>query len=237
MEKIIYVLSKKDSMLKEDFKNLLLDEVSKQILWLGIHALSVSVDDDRVSPAKSLRQVNVPPDIHGIISIFLNTHMDRGPIENIIGQYVATFSGYLVVESVPIVNTAHPGGQGKATPGMNQVAFLSKTDGLSYDEFIKIWQTEHTRVAIETQSTFRYVQNVAVRPLTKNAPHWEGIVEEGFPESAMTDQSIFFDAVNDPVKLKANQDRMLLSVLRFLDISRINVIPMSEYVIKETGKG
>ena len=39
-------------------------------------------------------------------------------------------------------------------------------DGLSYDEFIHLWHTEHRVVALETQSTFAYVRNEIVRALT-----------------------------------------------------------------------
>jgi hypothetical protein len=40
------------------------------------------------------------------------------------------------------------------------VAFLEKPDFLTYEEWLDHWQGDHTRVPIETQSTFLYIQNV-----------------------------------------------------------------------------
>ncbi len=233
MEKIIYVLWKKEGMDNVDFKNHLLNDVAKQILSLDVLKLSISIDDERVEPAHQLRQVNNVKPISGIISFWLDTAINRHPVEAVIEPFVDRFAGYLVTESVPIVNASNRVPLGKPTPGMSQVAFLTKPEDMVYDDWLKIWLNEHGKVGVETQSTFQYIQNVVVRSLTDDAPDWTGIVEEGFPEKAMTDQSVFFDAVGDPEKFEANLNRMLESVSRFLDISQLNVIPMSEYIIKE----
>ena len=232
MEKIVYVLWKKEDATITDFKNDILHKVSKEILKLGALKLSVSIDDERVKPASALRQVNNVLPISGIISLWLDTALNRGPIESVVSKVTDSYAAYLVVESVPIVNTTQKVSSGQPTPGMSQVAFLKKPENLSHDDWLKLWQEDHTQVGIETQSTFQYIQNVVVRPLTEDAPEWTGIVEEGFPKEAMTDQMVFFNAAGDQKKFEAHLTRMMDSVFRFLDINQLNVIPMSEYVIK-----
>ena len=61
---------------------------------------------------------------------------------------------------------------------------------LSYEQWLDIWHNSHTRVAIDTQSTFGYRQNVVVRPLTYLAPPIDAIIEENFPPAAMSDRNV-----------------------------------------------
>ena len=73
------------------------------------------------------------------------------------------------------------------------------------------------------------MRNVVVRPLTSDAPPWEGIVEEGFPADAVTDPMKWYCAEGDPEVLKANLGRMIESCKAFLDLDRVESHPMSEY--------
>ncbi|MFN5902520.1 MAG: EthD domain-containing protein [Novosphingobium sp.] len=100
---------------------------------------------------------------------------------------------------------------------------------MSHAEWLSLWQDSHTQVAIETQANFEYVQNLVVRTLTEGAPPYVAIVEECFPEAALTDPFVFFDAVGDPAKFKANLDRMMESCDRFIDRGTIDVIPTGQY--------
>ena len=93
------------------------------------------------------------------------------------------------------------------------------------------WHDHHTQVAIDTQATSRYLQNLVVRPLTAGAPPCTAVVEEAFPEEAMTDQSVFFDAVGDDERLKSNADALMSSVMAFLEFDLIDVVPTSEYAV------
>lgn len=87
-------------------------------------------------------------------------------------------------------------------------------------------------MAIDTQDNFLYVQNVVVRPLTHAAPVYDAIVEECFPDAAMTDPHAFFDAVGDADKLQRNVQAMMESCQRFIDFDKIDVLPSSQYVIR-----
>ncbi len=109
------------------------------------------------------------------------------------------------------------------------MAFLTRPPRLTHAEWLDLWQDRHTLVAIETQANFEYVQNLVVRPITENAPPYVAIVEECFPEAALTDPFAFFDAVGNPARFKANLDRMMESCDRFIDRGTIDVIPTGQY--------
>ena len=139
-------------------------------------------------------------------------------------------AGYLALESVPLANTLHPVALGERVPGLYTVAFLEKPESLDYDTWLARWQGDHTAVAIETQRTFLYVQNVLVRALTPDAPPWTAIVEEAFPAEAATDPMRFY-AASTPDDLAGQQRRMTASVERFIDFGRFETLPMSAYVL------
>ncbi|WP_255326538.1 EthD domain-containing protein [Sphingobium sp. EM0848] len=94
---------------------------------------------------------------------------------------------------------------------------------------ISHWHSHHTRVAIETQANFEYVQNLIVKPLTDDAPAYDAFVEECFALEAMTDQSAFFDAVGNEEKLGANLKAMMESCAGFIDFTRIDIVPTSQF--------
>ena len=232
MEKIMYPVWKHETDSLKDFRQKLLGEVSGQLLELGVHKLRISVVDEDVAPAATLRMESTKPPISGLISMWVDTAINRKPLEEAIGNAVARMAGYLVTESEPIVNTKHVVADGERTPGMIQVVLLQKPPRLSYEHWLEIWLGSHTQVAIETQSTFGYRQNVIVRPLTYAAPPYDAIVEEDFPEAAMTDRMVFFDSVGDEGKLKEREKRMMESCSRFIDFDKIDCTPTSEYIMK-----
>jgi hypothetical protein len=125
--------------------------------------------------------------------------------------------GYLVAESEPLPNRSRPPGADGRVPGFAQLVPLTVPDGLSWAEWRRRWQSTHTSVALSTQSTFRYVQNVVLRALTPGSPHYAAIVEECFPIEAAGDLHVFFDAVGDDAKLSRHMAAMSESCDRFMD--------------------
>jgi hypothetical protein len=86
-------------------------------------------------------------------------------------------------------------------------------------------------VAIETQSTFGYTQNLVVRTLTPNAPGISGIVEELFPAEAITDLKAFFGAA-DENDLHNRISQMVASTTAFGANENIDTVPTSRYAFK-----
>jgi len=232
LEKMLYVVWKNEADLAEAFRRRLLEEMSPQLIRLGARWLRIGVVDDHVAPAAPLRTETTRPPIAGLVSIWVDTSVRRRPLEEAIQASVHRLAGYLVTESEPIVNTKHVAAEGGRTPGMYQVVLLRRPPRLSREQWLDIWLGSHTQVAIDTQSTFGYRQNVIVRPLTYLAPAYDAIVEELFPAEAMTDPMAFYNAAGDEAKRKRHEKAMVESVVRFIDFDKMDRIPMSEYTMK-----
>jgi len=228
----VYLVWKHETDSPAEFKQKLLAKVSEQLVGLGVHKLCISVVDEDVAPADPLRMVASKPPISGMISIWVDTAINRKPLEDVIESAVARMAGYLVTESEPIVNTKHAVADGERTPGWNQVVFLQKPPRLNYEHWLEIWLGSHAQIGIDTQSTFGYRQNVIVRPLSYAAPPYDAIVEENFPEAAMTDRMAFYDSIGDEEKCNQREQTMIESAARFIDFDRIDRIPTSEYTMK-----
>lgn len=227
MEKLIYVIWKPDGVTAERFRHEMLGGTAQRLIHLGARGLAVNLADDLA--VQSMRMSRLDPT--GTVSIWMDTALHRGPVEEVLAGVASRLAGYLVLESVPIVNTKHVAPLGERIPGLYTVAFLEQPHFLTYEEWLDRWQGFHTRVAIETQSTFLYIQNVLVRPVTRDAPPWTAIVEEAFPAEAATDPMVFYNA-DSPEKLAQHQRRMMESCERFIDFARLETHPMSAYVVK-----
>jgi hypothetical protein len=179
-----------------------------------------------------MRITRMPEPPVGTVSIWLDTALDRDPVHRLLETACQRLAGYLVLESVPLVNTTHVAPLGQRTPGITTVAFLEKPEAMTYESWIDQWQGHHTQVAIETQSTFLYIQNLIVRAVTREAPPWSAIVEEGFPEEAPMDPAVFFAAGSSRERLEENRRRLLESCGKFIDFARLESHPMSSYVLK-----
>jgi hypothetical protein len=236
MEKLIYVVWKKPEDAVESFKERMLGDVATNLTLLGARGLSMNLADELAEYAQGIRITRMAEPISGTVSIWLDTHLSRGPFKDLLASVTARVAGYLVLESVPIVNNSRIVSLGQRTPGITTVGFLEKPEDMEYEAWREQWQGHHTRVAIETQSTFSYIQNVVIRPLTSNAPPWTAIVEEGFPAEAGTDPMVFYDADGVQEKLDENQRRMIESCQKFIDFDHIDSIPMSTYVLVDVSR-
>ncbi len=232
MEKIVYAVWMHEMESPGQFKEKMLGEVSDQLIKLGARKLRVNLVDDDVALAEPLRIIATKPPASGMISMWMDTTIHRKPFEEVIENAVARMTGYLVTESEPIVNIKHAVSDGERVPGMNSVVFLQKPPRLSYQDWLQVWLESHTGVAIDTQSTFGYRQNIITRTLTYAAPPYDAIVEENFPPEAMTDNQAFYDAVGDEEKRKNNEQAMIESCMRFIDFDKLDRILMSEYAMK-----
>ncbi len=231
MEKLIYVIWKRTEQSIESFQQTMLGEVAGGLEDLGVRGLSLNLADPRAAYAQPMRITKMPEPLSGTVSIWLDTALDRDPVHRLLEAACQRVEGYLVLESVPIVNTTQIAPLGERTPGITTVAFLEKPEAMTYESWIDQWQGHHTQVAIETQSTFLYIQNVIVRAVTPEAPGWSAIVEESFPAEAPTDPMVFFAAGSSREKLEENRRRLMESCAKFIDFARVESHPMSSYVL------
>ncbi len=211
----------------------------------GIELAQINVADAAVDAAAPLRQVALDPQPEALLRVELDQRNETAPgtngtenaastctrvIDMLAGfTFVARSVGYLVSSREPLAapNTRHS--PGLRSPGFSQVALLRRHPDLSTGAFRTRWLDHHTTVAIETQSTFRYVQHVVQDVLTPGAPKLDGIVEECFPPEAMTDPHVFFDTGGEHQELTDRINTMVASVSAFLDLGTLDVIPTSEY--------
>ena len=107
----------------------------------------------------------------------------------------------------------------------------STDSGLDEATWLTRWHIDHTPVAIATQSTFGYTQNAVVRPLTPEAPLIAAIVEELFPEEAISDLHAFFGAADDN-DLRDRMERMVASTAAFGANRDVDTVPTSRYVFR-----
>jgi hypothetical protein len=138
-------------------------------------------------------------------------------------------AAYLVTESAPLPPPATA--EGVRTDGFANVALLRRPADLDDATWRQRWHINHTPVAIETQSTFGYTQNAVVRALTPAAPVIDAIVEELFPETALTDLYAFFDAADDD-ELNRRMEAMVASTSAFGANCDVDTVPTSRYVYR-----
>ena len=77
------------------------------------------------------------------------------------------------------------------------------------------------------------MRNAVARAVTPDAPPYRGIVEEAWPSAEhVNDPMLFYSAGGDEAVLAANLGTMMDSVTAFLDLDRIRLAAMSEYLLK-----
>jgi hypothetical protein len=230
MEKIIYLLWKPTAADAASWGRQLREALPSALRDAGVHAARLNLDDGDVAAAGALRQRLLPDQPQALLQVWVDSAIAslRAPVDAVVTAQAARWAGYLVTESQPLRNTRHPARVGQRTEGFAQMALLRRPLRLSSEAWLMHWHTVQTPVAIETQDTFEYVQNLVVRALNADAPLFDAIVEECFPADAMTDPQAFFDARGDEQKFQRNLQRMMDSVGGFLDLP-IDCIPTSQY--------
>jgi hypothetical protein len=166
--------------------------------------------------------------IGAIVSVW--TDAEPGPVSGVLETVTSRLAGYEVEERLPIPPPEVP--DGERTEALANVAVLRRPPELTVDEWRHNWLVDHTPVAIATQATFGYVQNVVVRPVTEDAPRVDALVEELFPVAAMTDAHAFYGSGGDDAELDDRLTRLMTSVARFGADRDLDLVPSSRYVYR-----
>lgn len=244
MEKIVAALWAPPGETREAYGARLLETLPQALVSAGASRVRLNIRDATVAPGEALVQQWQAPQQAAVAQFWMPSANARfrGEVDAALSEHSAWFAAWLVCESEIIPNTAHPcsrnvspGKHVERTWGWSQASFISFRPDLSRDAAIAHWHSHHTRVAIETQANFEYVQNLIVRPLTENAPAYSAFVEECFPINALSEPEAFFDAVGNPAKFKANLDAMMDSCHAFLDFTRNDIIPTSQFDFAHLG--
>jgi hypothetical protein len=216
------------------FRDELLQTLAPQLAALAaVHGVRLCVADSAVAPAAARRIESHAPLPDAALSLWVDYAGAAAEWEPLIAASVARSHGYLVAEAEPLVNQAsHPSRPGERVYGMCHVVFMSHPESMDTRDWLSVWKDSHTQIAIDTQSTFGYRQNLVVRLLGADTLPCHAIVEENFPPEAMTSDHAFYATDGDEALLKQHMTAMMESCARFIDFEKIDVIPMSEYLVK-----
>jgi hypothetical protein len=228
MEKVIAVLRRAEP--DDDWCDRQRGPVADALLGLGVAGLSVNVRDSAVRHSL-MTLTTLDPPVAAVVSMWTQ-QCYGGPMAaalRLLAEECEQLGAYLVTESVPLIAPAVE--SGSRTPGLANIALLRRPAALDQATWLDRWQLDHTRVALETQSTFGYTQNWVVRTLTPDAPGIAGIVEELFPAEAITDLKAFFGAADDS-DLQNRVGQMIASTTAFGANENIDTVPTSRYVFK-----
>jgi hypothetical protein len=232
LEKVIYLLWRDPRQPLENWCRSLRGELAERLAALGAHSLQINVFDEFAAAGAGHIQGRAPL-IEGFVQLWLDSANDkqREPFDTLIAANCWRMAAYLVSESLLQTDLPRPARFGERTPCFAQMAMFRCLPSLAREQWWDIWRNSHSQIALETQASFYYAQHLVIRALTFGAPPYDAIVEECFPEAALTSQQAFFGAADD-AELQAKRGTSMQSISRFVDFSAIEVIPTSQYLIK-----
>ncbi len=218
----------------------LLGPVRDALVGAGARGLSMDLADDEAAAVHL--PLPPPPDDPApcaLVSVWLDCHDDRAAIEAALAPQADRLAGYLVTESIPTDYgdnqwaSTRDWADGERSPGVVMLTLMEKPDRLSDDAWFAHWYGTQTPMSTAIQPRIRYVRNAVARPLTDGAPPYRGIVEEAWPSAThVNDPMLFYCADGDDDVLAANMTTMIDSVTAFLDMDRIRLAAMSEYLLE-----
>jgi len=222
----MYALRAQAGMDGVSFGSSLLQEAGAALRAAGAQRVKIALNDvppPANDPYAQMKQ-NAPD---AIVSAWWNSATLHAPLTEIMARFAGELAAYAVMESTILPYLAETGDA--RSYGATQICLFAAQKQLSREDFLDIWLNDHTNVAVETQTTHFYSQNVISRPLTRDAPPFDAIVEESFPLEALTDRDLYFAAAGDPKKAKRNSSIMDQSCGRFIDFSTITLMMAGEY--------
>ncbi|HUL98502.1 MAG TPA: hypothetical protein VLU24_03540 [Mycobacterium sp.] len=228
MEKVIVTL--RTGSADDEWAEAIRGPVAEELLGLQVPGLTVNVRDAAVRDAV-MTLTTLDPPVQGFVSIWTQQYYGTqvAAALQLLGRHAERVAAYLVTESAPMPPPPTP--PGERVPALANVALLRRPADMDEATWLTRWHRDHTQVAIDTQSTFGYVQNYVVRTLTPQAPVVNAIVEELFPVEAIGSLHAFFGAADDD-DLRHRMEQMVASTAAFGANVNIDAVPTSRYVFR-----
>ena len=201
-------------------------EVHGRIEAAGGIRLQVNVSDEEV--ARAIRISTFDPGIDGFASVWTASDSVAPDITGALHEVGDRVVGWEVEERRPVEPPDE--WDGSRLDGLANIAVLRRPEELTHQEWLRRWREEHTPIAIATQATFGYVQNLVVARLTEATPEVSGIVEELFPTAAIDDIHAFYGSGGDDAELGRRIDVLMASVARIGADREIDLVPTSRYL-------
>ena len=194
------------------------------LVSVGAHTVAVNLDDGDVAPAL---RFGPGAAISAVVSVWTNGDPAQAVSAVADAGAEPVPHAYRVTEIVRL--DPHPVADGVRLDALAQVAMLRRPDYLAREEYLEYWQVHHTPVAIRTQNTSGYVQNIVEEALTPSSPPVAAIVEEHFPMAALTDPHAFYGSGGDDAELNRRVTELMASVARFGADQGLDLVPTSRY--------
>jgi hypothetical protein len=227
MEKLIFALWTPPAADQPRWHRQLLSEAPPALRPLGVERLKICVADipaPENDPYVDMKR-GAPA---AYISFWLNSAAFWEHADAVLADYAPTRAAYAVAEST-ILPLTEKLDDNQPAPGVLQMAAFATQPQHTRAETLDIWLNAHSAVAVETQSTTTYTQNIVTRALSPNAPAWDAIVEETFPHAALADRHVYFATGGDAAILAQHETRMAESCARFIDFATLRLCMASEY--------
>ncbi|KAA8880396.1 hypothetical protein F3087_41750 [Nocardia colli] len=211
-----------------DTGDLLAEDLTARLTAAGALAVQANISDAVVENAM-LRLTTFDEPVAAVVSVWLSDRHETAAVADLLASVAKRVAGWHVEEARPIEPPAVP--LRERAPGLANIAFLRRPDTLSHPDWLHRWRNEHTEVAIATQATFGYIQNLVLEPVTEAAPDIAAIVEELFPIEALTDPHAFYGSAGDNAELTRRISRLMKSVNTFGADRDLDVVPTSRYLL------
>jgi hypothetical protein len=232
VEKIVHLLrGPLDASRGDALRDELLADVAPRLLaHPETHAVTVLVHDAAAAEAPSPVPVLAGHTTHvAVVSTWVDCYQRRPEV--VVDGYDA--AAHLVVESLYEDYDARSWPDGERSPGVLTVAVIHRPAALTETQWLHNWHDVQSPVSARLQPRQRYVRNRVVQTLTTDAPAVDGVVEEAWPSVAhVADPHLFFSSGGDAAQLQANIEEMLATSSACLDMDRLAVTTMSEYLVR-----
>ena len=225
MEKLIYLLGQPESQAVDALDHALRVETVVSLQGTGASHIRACIRDYHVQPAAKRCQGELPGEVWCYLSLWVASRTHHQVLRDILLPLASFLYAYTVAESEQLSHEYAI--DGSRVEGMNHVVCFRKPTEQGRSEWLDTWLNSHSQIAIDTQSTFGYIQHIVGDTLEPGSPQFDAFVEENFPAAAMASDEVFYDATGD--ELQRRTEGMINSELRFIDMESLQVMPMSEY--------
>jgi hypothetical protein len=200
---------------------------------LGVRRLQVNLDVGLADPAgpgdaRDVLRLSTAAPIRAVVSTWAADGVPAEGVTDVLRQVDRAVLGWQVEERVPTPPPEVP--DGTRADALANVAFLRRPAQMPRADWIAHWHGPHTAVAVRTQATFGYVQDVVTGTLTPETPHVDGIVEELFPRAALHDVHAFYGSGGDRDELDRRITELMASVAAFGADRDLDLVPTDRYV-------
>lgn len=194
----------------------------------GTTAIQVNLDDADVAPAMRFGPgfADGQP-ITGFLTVRTDDVAATLAVITSLGSANLGAHVWRVTERQPLVPPVVA--PGVRADSLANIAVLRRPASMTREEYLDDWLNRHTPVAIETQDTHGYVQNIVEEALTPGAPEISAIVEELFRMEGMTDIHAFYGSGGDDAELTRRMTVLMDSVARFGAGDGLDLVPTSRY--------